>query len=225
MKEFSDQKIVDSWQKNAQPWVIAVRRGQIESRLLVTNRAIMEAVLACAPNTVLDVGCGEGWLVRELAKAGMKSTGVDVVPDLIEFARIAGGGRFMCLSFQELSPVRLGEQFDVVVCNFSLLGKESVNQFFQQASSLINPGGSVIVQTLHPVADCGEEKYEDGWRRGSWAGFSDKFCDPAPWYFRTMETWKGLFLENGFRLHQVLEPVNPKTRMPASVVFIGVSDR
>jgi len=222
MKKFSDQQIIESWKKNAQPWVSAVREGEIESRLLVTNKVIIDAILAGAPKTVLDVGCGEGWLVRELGKAGINSLGVDVIPELIAFAEKEGGGRFRQLSFEQLSPDVLKEKFDVIACNFSLLGDESVSHLFQQAPFLLHKAGSFIVQTIHPVAACGEEKYEDGWREGSWTGFSSKFRDPAPWYFRTLETWKSLFLQNGFRLSKILEPINPKTKIPASIVFIGV---
>ncbi len=38
MKKYSDQKIIDSWKKNVQPWVVTVRTGEIESRLLVTTK-------------------------------------------------------------------------------------------------------------------------------------------------------------------------------------------
>ncbi len=222
MKNFSDQQIVNSWKKNVTPWVTAVCEGEIESRVLVTNTAIIDAVLKRQPKTVLDAGCGEGWLVRELGKAGINALGVDVVPELIEYAQKAGGGRFKSIAFEDLSNEVLKERFDVVVCNYSLLGYESVNNLFRQAPFLLNEGSSFIVQTIHPIAGCGEGKYEDGWREGSWAGFSDKFSDPAPWYFRTLETWKTLFLENGFKLSEILEPLNPKTKMPASVIFIGI---
>ena len=222
MKNFSDQKIVQSWQKNAQPWVTAVRQGEIESRVLVTNQAIIDAVLARAPKTALDVGCGEGWLVRELGKSGINSLGVDVVQGLIDSAKKAGGGRFRLLAFEELSREVINERFDVMVANFSLLGNESVSHVFQQAPILLNPGGALIVQTLHPVAGCGAGKYADGWREGSWAGFSEQFNDPAPWYFRTLETWKSLFQERGLRLSEIVEPLNPKTKIPASVIFTGV---
>ena len=80
---------------------------------------------------------------------------------------------------------------------------------------------SLLFKTIHPVTDS-REKYKDGWREGSWAGFNNKFRDPAPWYFRTLETWEALFLNNGFKLSKILEPLNKKAKTPASVIFIGV---
>jgi len=71
----SDAKIIESWRKNAAPWTNAVREGQIESRRLVTNQAIIDAVISRAPRTALDIGCGEGWLVRALAERGIQTTG------------------------------------------------------------------------------------------------------------------------------------------------------
>jgi 2-polyprenyl-3-methyl-5-hydroxy-6-metoxy-1,4-benzoquinol methylase len=224
VKNFSDQKIVDSWMKNVQPWVQAVRCGEIESRLLVTNKSITDAIFSRTPKSVLDVGCGEGWLSRELAKSGIQTLGIDIVPSLIDFARKAGGGRFECMPMSEVTFENLHEKFDTVACNFSLLGNESVDQLFRNALSLLQKGGALIIQTIHPMTGCGDGKYEDGWREGSWAGFNDQFSDPAPWYFRTMESWKVLFTENGYRLCNTLEPLNPKTNLPASVIFIGEVD-
>jgi hypothetical protein len=40
----SDQKIIDSWHKNATPWIVAIQDRQIESRNLVTDAAIVSAV-------------------------------------------------------------------------------------------------------------------------------------------------------------------------------------
>jgi 2-polyprenyl-3-methyl-5-hydroxy-6-metoxy-1,4-benzoquinol methylase len=221
MKKFSDRKIIESWNNNVNPWVNAVRGGEIESRVLVTNRAIVEAIVQRAPATVLDIGCGEGWLVRELAKTGIDCLGVDVVPALIDSATQAGGGRFQVLSYEELSPHNVRQRFDCIVCNFSLLGNESVHHVFRQAPALLNNGGAFIVQTIHPITAGGEAEYKDGWRAGSWTGFSTEFCDPAPWYFRTLESWQSLFAENDFKLDTMLEPLNLKTQKPASIIFIG----
>jgi hypothetical protein len=59
MESYTDQQIIESWKKNVQPWIAAIREGEIENRLLVTNQAVMDAVFSRAPKTVLDIGCGE----------------------------------------------------------------------------------------------------------------------------------------------------------------------
>jgi len=221
----SDKKIVESWKKNAQPWVSAVRNGEIESRVLVTNEAIVNAVIGCKPRSVLDLGCGEGWLVRALDKAAIEVLGVDVVPELIASAEKEGGGRFRALSYEELTAYVLKESFDVVVCNFSLFGKAAVEQVFKHVPSLLNMAGYFIIQTIHPRVGWGESAYVDGWREGSWCGFNDAFSDPAPWYFRTLETWQSLFEQNGFKLALTLEPENPLSKEPASIIFVGAINK
>ena len=217
----SDARIVDAWHKNASAWTRAVRANEIESRTTVTNRAIIEAVLSRNPNTVLDIGCGEGWLVRALAEQGVHAMGVDVVPALVEQAARAGGGDFRVASYEQIAAGEVDITVDVVVANFALIGKESVEGVIRRIPDLLTSGGALIIQTLHPIAASGDLPYEDGWRHGSWAGFSDDFSDPAPWYFRTLESWAKLLLDAGFDALEVREPVNPKTGKPASVIFIA----
>lgn len=223
MKPLSDEKIIDSWEKNARQWVAAVQDGQIESREVVTNKAIVEAVLSHSPEMVVDIGCGEGWLVRELARRITHVVGIDAVPSLIDQAKAAGGGDFLVASYEAIAHGAINGLSDVVVCNFSLLGKESVQVLFGAIPSLLKPGGVCIVQTLHPMVACGNSPYIDGWREGSWAGFDSNFIDPAPWYFRTLENWVSLFSDNGFRLLEMREPIHPKTQKPASIIFIGAT--
>ena len=217
----SDAKIIDSWNKNAAPWTTAVRSGQIESRQLITNQAIVDAVLAQSPRSVLDIGCGEGWLARVLEAYGAHVTGIDAVPSLIEEAKRAGPGDFRILSYDQLAAGELRTAFDVVVCNFSLLGKESVEGVVRAIPSLLTAGGSFVLQTLHPVLACGDHPYRDGWREGSWQGFSQDFTDPAPWYFRTLESWVTLFADSGLQLRTIREPIHPGTQRPASVIFVA----
>jgi len=217
----SDEKIVEAWGKNAEAWTAAVREGRIDSRIQVTDRAIVDAILDCSPRSVIDLGCGEGWLARELARHGIEAKGVDAIDQFIEAARQAGGGDFRVLAYEQIIAGELVASVDAIVCNFSLLGKESVEGIFRVAPSLLNPHGSLIVQTLHPLEACGELPYQDGWREGSWAGFSTDFSNPAPWYFRTMECWTRMFADNGFRLAEIREPVHPESQRPASVIFTG----
>ncbi len=198
-----------------------MRERQIESRRLVTDQAMVDAILSCSPRAVLDVGCGEGWLVRALARLNIAAVGIDVVPELIEAATHAGDGDFRVMSYGEIAAGALDLSVDLLACNFSLLGKESVEGLFLAARSLLGPGEPLIVQTLHPMVACGDLPYRDGWRDGSWTGISGNFSDPAPWYFRTLESWSKLFTASGFRLREIREPLHPETQKPVSVIFIG----
>jgi 2-polyprenyl-3-methyl-5-hydroxy-6-metoxy-1,4-benzoquinol methylase len=219
MDKFSDAKIVDSWYKNAVPWTIAVRERQIESRKLVTDRQVIETILSHAPTSVLDLGCGEGWLIRELSARGIQAIGVDAIPTLIESAKRAGSEDFRSLSYEQIAAGELDVSVDAIACNFSLFGKESVEQLFKVIPSLLNPDGVFIVQTLHPMMACGDLPYKDGWREGSWNGFHSDFTDPAPWYFRTLANWTTLFIESGLNLIKIDEPIHPITQQPASILF------
>jgi 2-polyprenyl-3-methyl-5-hydroxy-6-metoxy-1,4-benzoquinol methylase len=214
-----DTKVIDSWHKNAAPWVTAVRDNEIESRTLVTNQAIVDAVRSLSPTTGLDIGCGEGWLARALP--GVAMTGVDAVPELVEAARRAGDGDFRVMSYEEIAQGRLALAVDVAVCNFSLIGEDAVAGLFRAAPSYLRPGGALVVQTMHPLTACGDAPYQDGWREGSWAGFNPGFTDPPPWYFRTLGSWVKLYAGHGFRLLDMREPLHPQTGQPASLILVG----
>jgi 2-polyprenyl-3-methyl-5-hydroxy-6-metoxy-1,4-benzoquinol methylase len=221
VEPLNDAEIIEAWLANAAPWTKAVRDGAIESRRLVTDRAVVDAIVSRTPCSVLDVGCGEGWLARALSARGIRVTGIDVVPALIEQAQAAGGGEFRVAAYEALAEKKPDALVDLVVCNFSLIGKASVDSVIAATKSLLHPGGTLIVQTLHPLIACGDQPYVDGWRPGSWAGFSDDFVRPAPWYFRTLESWIALFTANGWLLEALREPMHPATRRPASILFIA----
>ncbi len=221
MNKFSDKKIVDSWKKNSAPWIHAIQQSEVESRTLVTNQAIIDVILSYAPKTVLDIGCGEGWLVRALSDYGIVCSGIDVVAELIAEAKKQSNHLFSVVAYEEISAKPVSTKYDLVVCNFSLLGKESVETVFCAVRSLLNAGGMLIVQTIDPEQASDSFEYRDGWREGSWLGFSDQFCDPAPWYFRTTDSWINLFEKYGYELDPLEKPINPRTGKPASLILKG----
>ncbi len=218
-----ERQIIDSWHKNAAPWIVAIQERQIVSRQLVTDRAIVDTVASYGGNTVLDLGCGEGWLTRALVDLGLDVLGTDIVPELIERARQSDRSRFELASYAEIAAGKLSQKFDLAIANFSLLGDESVRGLFRSMPTLLHPGGAFIVQTLHPTIACGNLPYVDGWRNSSWAGFSDDFSDPAPWYFRTLTSWVELYTTSGLKIVEIREPLHPHTHQPASAIFVGVS--
>jgi 2-polyprenyl-3-methyl-5-hydroxy-6-metoxy-1,4-benzoquinol methylase len=216
-----EDQILASWVVNATTWTRAVRRGEILSRLRVTNRAILEAIADCAPASLLDLGCGEGWLAHHCALQGIAVLGTDAVSELITVAAADApdGARFQMLSHQQIGTGGLKERFDAVVANFSLLGDHCLEVLFSALPALLAPEGSLLVQTLHPMLVCADLPYEDGWREGSWSGFSPAFRTPAPWFFRTLESWVRLFRRHGLAVRELREPIDPLSGQPASVIF------
>jgi 2-polyprenyl-3-methyl-5-hydroxy-6-metoxy-1,4-benzoquinol methylase len=222
-EERSDEEVLDAWRVNAANWTEVVRERKIESRNLVTDQAILDAVTARNPLSVLDLGCGEGWLSRVLAERGIACTGVDAIPALIESAKSLGGGDFRVASFEEVSTKGLDVIVDVVVANFSLIGGEAVDAVIRHVRHLLNPRGFFIVQTVHP-SFAEVVPYREGWVEGSWAGCPDGFTKPAPWYFRTIETWVKTVRESGLELVELKEPLHPTNGRPASLILVARRD-
>lgn len=215
-----------SWVANASSWRDAVRNGQIESRRLVTDAAIVDAVLEAHPRTLLDLGCGEGWLARALSSHGIDVTGVDASEPLIEAAQALGGARSLAISYEELirNPAAAGTAFDVIVANFSLLD-DRAEPILRAMATLLPSDGRLIVQTVHPAFACGDRPYADGWRTETFAGFPGEWPEAMPWYFRTIESWSRAFAGAGLAIAQVREPVHPGRGTPASLLFVCVTGR
>lgn len=219
MALLTDSEIIRSWHLNAALWMRAIEQEEIESRKLITNQAIINVISSFSPAELLDLGCGEGWLAKELVQKGVSVFGIDAVSALIDKAKQIHHAQFDVCTYEDLLKYRFDKKFDCIVCNFSLLGEEATEKAVGSSVTLLKQNGKLIIQTLHPMVACGDFAYEDGWRPGSWAGFSGDFKEPAPWYFRTIEGWCGLLTRNKFQLLNIYEPVHPKTKKPASIIF------
>ena len=222
----SDARVLDAWRENAAPWTQTVRAQAIESRRLVTDRAILDAALRLRPRDALDLGCGEGWLTRALRASGVAADGIDAIGELIDAARRADPDappqRYARLSYEDIAAGASNARYDLIVCNFSLLGGAAVDALLSALPTLLRDGGHVLIQTLHPPTACGDAPYLDGWRDGSWAGCDGAFGEPAPWYFRTLGGWLRVLRESGLALRELEEPVHPVTGKPVSLILDAV---
>ncbi|MGE8062166.1 class I SAM-dependent methyltransferase [Pseudomonas sp. NPDC089547] len=215
-----ESTLLDSWQHNAQAWIDAVRSGSIESRRQVTDQAILLTILGRQPGRVLDLGCGEGWLLRALDDRGIEAVGVDGDRMLVDAARAAGSAEVHLASYAQLADaqVYVGKGYDLVCANFALLHQEII-PLLAAMNDLLVPGGALVIQTLHPwsVAD---GDYQDGWRQESFAGF-DGDWQPMPWYFRTLASWLNALDMAGWRLVGLQEPQHPQSAVPQSLLMVA----
>ena len=102
---------------------------------------------ASSASTALDVGCGEGLLVRRLRDAGVpRVTGIDLDP--AQTARAAGGTGITYLTGSVLDVP--DAQFDLVAC-FATLHHLDLDAGLARLAALTAPGGHLVVVGLAAV--------------------------------------------------------------------------
>jgi SAM-dependent methyltransferase len=215
-----EDALLDSWQHNAQAWIDAVRSGSIESRRQVTDQAILLAILGRQPERVLDLGCGEGWLLRALGDRGVEAVGVDGERALVDAARAAGSAEVHLASYAKLAAGQacVGKDYDLICANFALL-QQDIIPLLTAMNALLVPGGALVIQTLHPWG-MADGDYQDGWREESFAGFAGDW-QVMPWYFRTLASWLNALDMAGLRLVSLQEPQHPQSALPQSLLLVA----
>jgi 2-polyprenyl-3-methyl-5-hydroxy-6-metoxy-1,4-benzoquinol methylase len=213
------ERLQQSWIANASSWSDAVRLGKIASRRAATDAAIIEVVTSLAPRRVLDLGCGEGWLTRELCTRGIDAIGVDRSAPLIEAANQLGGASFLTLSYEELASHEFAEPFDAAVANFSILDDDT-QPLLSAAARILNADGALVIQTIHPTFVAGDEPYANGWRTETFAAIEGEWPAPMPWYFRTLERWAADLSRGGYFIAEIREPRAEHGARPLSIIFV-----
>ena len=125
-----DRALAASWDRNAANWTRVVREGLIPSRRAGTDAAVLDAITERAPRRLLDIGCGEGWLIRAVtARTGCTAVGIDGAEALIAAARAADPvNDYRMLDYGDLGAAEIGADFDVVVFNYSLFAEAIIPQ-------------------------------------------------------------------------------------------------
>ncbi len=215
-----EQALIASWDHNATVWTEAVRAGTIASRVEVTNDAVLQAVRRGGPASVLDLGCGEGWLSRALAQDRVTVVGVDASVALINAARAADpSGDYRVVDYTVPGAVEqaLRQRFDCVVANFSLLHEDLAPLLVELRASVLHANGRLVLQTLHPAAV--SEPTREGWRTEDFRAFGSARWQPMPWYFRTAASWQRAVIDAGFGAIEVRELKRPAESVPLSLLI------
>lgn len=211
----------NSWDGNAGNWTKAVREGLIPSRRAGIDEAIVTAILGHKPSRLLDVGCGEGWLIRSiLQSADCEAVGIDGSEALIADARKADAqSDYRAFGYDALidDPTPLGGGFDAIVFNYAILDKKA-SRLLAAIKPLLSADGRVFIQTLHPWTQDGE--YRDGWRTEDFSAFAAPGWKPMPWYFRTLDSWLSKIGDAGLVLQDLIEPVAEGGDRPLSLIMI-----
>ncbi|KQC28600.1 class I SAM-dependent methyltransferase [Flagellimonas eckloniae] len=183
--------IISSWEKNASEWIKVIQDNKIPSRKF-TNKAILETIANLGCKNFADIGCGEGWLTREINKMGVQTVGFDAIEDLIEEAKKKDSGSYYVLTFEEIIKGKSipNAPFDAAVFNFCLYLEEGLQKLLENTLKSISRNGSILIQTLHPFFLIQNGlAYKSQWLSDAWKGLPGNFEDGHSWYARTFENW------------------------------------
>ncbi len=114
----------------------------------------MKSMLPQPAQTILEVGCGNGYLTLELARDGHNVIGIDLSADIIEVAERSraahpdppgfGNLRYLCTDVNTYQAPNAS--FDTVIFNRALHHMHDLQQTMATVTRLLKQGGRIICQ-------------------------------------------------------------------------------
>jgi SAM-dependent methyltransferase len=127
--------------------------------------------------SLLDIGCGSGDFLMEMARRGVQCTGIDLGPYPIEKAREQSAGEN--LEIEWICGDMLEEQFENSFDAVTLLGSQmhefppdELQRLFEQVDRYLNPGGVFIIE-VKPLQES-EREYSSYWYLPEQCLYTDK---------------------------------------------------
>jgi SAM-dependent methyltransferase len=229
-QEFSDDDIRRYWDDNAARWAEQVRARQDIAREFHNNPAFLAFLGDLGGRDVLDIGCGEGYNTRILARRGARMTGIDISERMIELAREEEGRDPLGIRFARASYTDLGAfadaSFDAVVSFMALMDGPRFGVAMDESFRVLRPGGMLAFSITHPCFITKGSRWlrdEHGvkvkwmvseyWNAAGWVEqwrFTDAPAHiPAfasPRFDRTLSEYVNGILDAGFALGRIEEP-------------------
>lgn len=162
---------------------------------------------------VVDLGCGDGWLSRELAEHGARTVlGVDPSARMLELARARTDDvrvEFRRAFAEDLQLPACAA--DLIVSSLALHYVQDMAQVLQQIATWLRPGGVLVTSMEHPVVTASASSAcEHGW---AVADYAEEGVRHTAWYIpgvvkyhRTVSAIISNVLAAGLVLTALLEP-------------------
>jgi SAM-dependent methyltransferase len=207
-----------SWESEASNW-IAWARAPGHDEYWYYRDSFFDGIVPSAGRATLELGCGEGRVVRDLQELGHRVTGIDAAPSLVAAAReLDPGGTYLVAEASAL-PFHDGS-FDLVVAYNSLMDVDDMSGAASEAGRVLEAGGRFCVCGTHPFFDSGEweshapdarfviegsyfgkRRFEGTFERNGLTITFRGWCHSLGDYSRALE-------DAGFVIERIREPVN-----------------
>jgi SAM-dependent methyltransferase len=177
----------DHWSRFAEEWIAWARTPNHDP--FWAYRASLADFIGRGDGEVLDVGCGEGRVSRELKALSYRVVACDPVPAFIAAARELDSAHDYVLSTATQLPFEAG-RFPLVVSYNMLMDVEDVPAAVKEFRRVMHPGGTLIISIVHPFADRGQFDNADA---------EPAFTVKGTYFGR--QRFEGPFSRNGLTMH------------------------
>ncbi len=219
------------WEKASHNWMNMQFENKEDkgdsSREFIIDPALWKQIGEVKGLKVLDAGCGNGYLSRQLAKKGAQVVGVDFAQNFIGYCKKREkedplGCTFYCGSLTDLSFLK-DETFDLVVSNIVLVDVQDYKTAFKEINRILKFNGRFIWSNLHPIFGSFNQiffrvPYDTPRNEERLFVLLDRYFDSgailASWgkikpiwqFHRTLEEYTRALFDAGFLIREIIEP-------------------
>jgi ubiquinone/menaquinone biosynthesis C-methylase UbiE len=145
------QKQSTSWGKVAK-WYDELLDGEDTYQEQVIKPNLLRILNVQKDEEILDVGCGQGFFAREIAKLGAKVVGIDIGSELIKIAKEKSGTKetYLTLPAEDMKSLQ-DKRFNAEICILALQNIKDLNKAVSEMSRVVKIGGRVILVLNHPT--------------------------------------------------------------------------
>lgn len=171
----------DVWAENGRAELMEIEHGKNVTRFLNT-------ISFDKPFTFLDVGCGNGWVVRKIGKEVKckKVIGIDKSKKMIIQAKKKSSSVKELFVHTDIESWKYRGKFDIIFSMESLYYSKSIETALERIYKLLRPGGKFF---------CGTDFYADNKATARWATIMK-----IQMHLHSKKEWKELFQNTGFEV-------------------------
>lgn len=130
------QKYFNQQYQNSKKYIIPFIEGELDSNI-----------------SVLEIGCGEGGILKAFLKKGCRITGIDLSPNKIENAKKyfedeieKGFAEFICRNIYDIDPKKdLNSKFDLIILKDTLEHIHDQEKLLKYNKQFLKPNGKVFI--------------------------------------------------------------------------------
>ena len=120
---------------------------RMTARLLIDFAHVLQILDLHAGMSLVELGCGSGWMTRFAARHGLLAEGYDIAPEMIAIARELATAEGVEAKFEvaDMEGLDLGRRFDACLLYDALHHSRRADLVLQAAHRALRPGGRVLL--------------------------------------------------------------------------------